>query len=132
MHGILVDTSVWIDLFRGEDNPAVRRLEAALENRIDICLCGLVRTEILQGITADAEYAQIRKLLGNYRDVSPRESTYLLAADIYRKGRAQGITVRKTIDCIIAALAIENALELLHNDKDFDNIALITTLKVHT
>ena len=131
MNGLLVDTSVWVDLFRGINSPSVNQFEIALKNRIDVYICGLIRTEILQGITTDTEYSKIKRILDIYRDIPIVDSSYILAADIYRKGRTKGITVRKTIDCIIAAVAIENKLELLHNDKDFNGIEMITTLKVH-
>ena len=131
MNGLLVDTSVWVDLFRGKNTTSVLQFELALKNRIDIYICGLIRTEILQGINADGEYNKIKRILDVYGDIPIVGSSYILAADIYRNGRAKGITVRKTIDCIIAALAIENKLELLHNDKDFNGIETITTLKAH-
>ena len=131
MNGLLVDTSVWVDLFRGKITPSVNQFELALKNRVDIYICGLIKTEILQGINTDSEYVKIKRILDVYGDIPIIDSSYILAADIYRKGRAKGITVRKTIDCIIAALAIENKLELLHNDKDFIGIEAITTLKVH-
>ena len=130
MNGVLVDTSVWIELFRGNESSVVKEFESLLNNRVDIFICGLIKTEILQGINSDNEYSKIKKTLEFYGNVAIDDSTFVLAADIYRKGRTKGVTVRKTIDCIIAALAIENNLELLHNDKDFDGIEKITTLRI--
>jgi predicted nucleic acid-binding protein len=63
MNGLLVDTSVWVDLFRGKNTPSVIQFEMALKNRIDIYICGLIKTEILQGINSEGEYNKIKRVL---------------------------------------------------------------------
>ena len=131
MTKILVDTTVWIDFLRGVNSIQVNLFEKALNDRLDIYICDVIKMEVLQGITGDKEFNAVKSTLNNYLDAPMAPKSYLMAADIYRKARKAGYTIRKSIDCIIAAVAIDNKLELLHNDKDFDSIEKITTLKVY-
>lgn len=119
---MLVDTTVWVDFFRGKETRQVATLEKAILQRDNIFYCGLVLTEILQGIS-NAKQSQLLKSHFNsllYLDM--HRDVYLHAADIYVILRQKGITVRKTIDCLIAALAISHKIPLLHNDRDFHPI----------
>ena len=131
MAPILVDTSVWIDFLNGVDGIHVQKLYTALLGRFPLHICGTIKMEVLQGIQNDKEYALSRSKLMNFITVPISMDNYYLAADIYRKGRKKGFTIRKPNDCLIAAVAISNKLELLHNDRDFDVIEKITTLKVY-
>ncbi|HEY5647896.1 MAG TPA: PIN domain nuclease, partial [Nitrospiria bacterium] len=107
-------------------------LHRLLDREEDLCLTGIHLTEILQGIKDDVSHRRIRRRLLAFPVYQPEGvSTYLHAADIYRHCRKKGKTVRKTVDCIIAAVAIENNLRLLHNDRDFNQIAQCTRLKVY-
>jgi len=117
---ILVDTSVWIDFFRNRETPGVVALEAMIRDGEDLALCGVILTEILQGIRDDRAYLLTRTRLEPLVMLPMPEAVFLRAADIYRSLRKRGITVRKPIDCMIAAVAIENGVRLLHNDRDFD------------
>ncbi len=127
---ILVDTSVWIDFFAGRDLPHVAALEQfVLENK-DLALCGIILTEILQGIADDKTHRRVRSDLSPLIMLPMPETVFLRAADIYRKLRKAGITIRKSNDCIIAATALEHRCRLLHNDKDFFPIAEHCALKV--
>jgi hypothetical protein len=119
----VVDTTVWIDFFAGRDTPQVSTLESLIAEREDICLCGVILTEILQGIRDNAEYAKTASILSNLLFLPMTRETFVLAADIYRSLRAQGITVRNSVDCMIAAVCLEMNARLLHNDRDFDFIA---------
>lgn len=119
---VLVDTSVWIDFFPARSGRHVEALEQLIVNREDVCLCGVILTEILQGIRNDAEFKRTRELLENLIVLPMRHSVFLRSADIYRSLRKQGITIRKPIDCMIASTAIEYNLPLLHNDRDFNPI----------
>ena len=119
---VLVDTTVWIDFLSGSPYPHVKTLENLILNREDICLCGIVLTEVLQGIREDSEFKRTRGLLANLIFLPMGYSIFLRSAEIYRNLRKKGITIRKPVDCMIAAVAIENDLPLLHNDKDFDPI----------
>lgn len=116
---ILVDTSVWIDFFAGRDLLHVATLEQFILDNEDLALCGIVLTEILQGIADDTTYRRVRRSLGQLIMLPMAEVVFVGAAAIYRKLRKQGITIRKSNDCIIAATAVEHHCQLLHNDKDF-------------
>ena len=116
---VLVDTSVWIDFFSSKPHPHVNALENLILNREDLCLCGVVLTEVLQGIREDSEFERTRDLLTNLILLPMGYSIFLRSAEIYRTLRKKGITIKKTVDCMIAAVAIENDIPLLHNDKDF-------------
>ena len=116
---ILVDTTVWIDFFSARSYPHVKALENLILNREDICLCGIILTEVLQGIRDDSEFSRTRDLLANLVFLPMQYSVFLRSAEIYRNLRRKGITIRKPVDCMIAAIAIEHEIPLLHNDKDF-------------
>lgn len=127
---ILVDTSVWIDFLQGRDTAHRHALHRLIEDEEDICLTGIILTEILQGIKDDKEAGEIKDNLLAFPVYDPSEiDTYIEAANIYRQCIKKGKTVRKTIDCLIAAIAIENGLTLFHNDRDFVSIAQCSELK---
>jgi hypothetical protein len=119
---VLVDTTVWIDFFSERSLPHVKALEDLLINREDLCICGIILTEVLQGIRRDSEFEKTRNLFNNLVFLPMRYSTFLRSAEIYRSLRQKGITIRKTVDCMIASVALENEIALLDNDKDFDPI----------
>ena len=119
---ILVDTSVWIDFFAGRELPHVTMLEQLTVDNQDLALCGIILTEILQGISTDATYRKIRRNLSPLVMLPMHDSVFVRAADIYRSLRKRGITIRRTNDCIIAATALEHEARLLHNDRDFEPI----------
>ena len=121
---ILVDTSVWVDFLRGVDSPQRRRLHGLIESGEDISITGIVLTEILQGIGNEKEYHTLKEYFLAFPIYFPQGAeTYTAAAELYRECRKGGKTVRKTVDCIIAAVCLENDLTLLHKDVDFDRIA---------
>jgi predicted nucleic acid-binding protein len=126
---VLVDTTVWIDLFSGLATPQITALESLIVQTEDICLCGVILTEVLQGIRDDEQHAQTQAILSDLLYLSMTRETFLLAAHIYRSLRARGITIRNPIDCMIAAVCIENNVALLHNDRDFDHISKHFDLK---
>ena len=127
---ILIDTSVWIDFFAGRDLPHVAKLEQLIVDDENLALCGIILTEILHGIADDAVYRRVRRYLTPLIMLPMPESVFVRAADIYRKLRKQGITIRKSNDCIIAAAALEHHCQLLHNDRDFAPIAEHFRLKI--
>lgn len=120
---MLVDTSVWIDLFAGRATPQVGVLEQSIQNSDDIALCGIILTEILQGIRDDRQFRRVRRYLQPVLMLPITETTFVRAAELFRRLRKQGRTIRKTNDCIIAATAIEHGMPLLHNNRDFDILA---------
>ncbi len=127
---IVVDTSAWIDYFNGKTAPHTDRLDKDLG--IERVIIGdLIITELLQGFKNDTEYGIAKKLLESleYRDFVGKKIA-IQAADNYRYLRKTGVTVRKTIDVIIATFCIENEYELIHNDKDFDPFEEYLGLKI--
>ena len=127
---ILVDTSVWIDFFANRETSQVESLVNAIQSREDLCICGVIFTEILQGIKNKKEHDAVYTTISTVRFLDMPRDTFILAAEIYRSLRERGITIRKAIDCMIAAVAIENNIFLLHNDVDFSHIAKGTNLKI--
>lgn len=128
---ILVDTSVWIDFLRGIDSPERRVLHRLLDDEGDLALTGVILTEVLQGIRRERDFRRVKESLLEFPLHDPLgPATWLGAAEIYRACRRRGRTVRKTIDCLIAAVCLENDLMLLHRDGDFDAIERCTGLRV--
>jgi predicted nucleic acid-binding protein len=127
---ILVDTSVWIDFFADRNLPHVDVLEQCILDNEDLALCGIILTEILQGIADDTTHRRVRRYLSPLIMLPMPETVFVRAADIYRKLRKKGITIRKSNDCIIAATALEHHCQLLHNDKDFSPVAEHFPLKI--
>lgn len=128
---ILVDTSVWIDFLRGVASKQRRALHKLIEEGEDICITGVVLTEILQGVKEDKFFQKLKEYLLRFPLYNPAGiETYIRAAELYRRCRKKGKTVKRTIDCLIAAVCIENNLALLHKDSDFNQLAKCTELMV--
>lgn len=117
---IVVDASVWIDYFNGVPTPQTDRLDGLLTKEL-IVVGDLTLAEVLQGFRRKKDLGRAYELLSAfpYRDMVGRDVA-LLAADNYRRLRECGVTVRKTIDVLIASFCIRNDLPLLHADRDFD------------
>ena len=117
---ILVDSSVWIDYFRGIAAPQAAKLDSLLGTEL-IATGDLILTEVLQGFVIDRDFNQARKLLTSLVIVDLAGQTIAIkAAENFRALRSLGISVRKTIDTLIATHCIENRLPLLYSDRDFD------------
>ena len=127
---ILVDSSVWIDFFRGIDTPQVDRLDTLFaQERIGVG--DLILTEVLQGFRTERDFNQARKTLEAFEFVDLGGADVALqAAKNFRALRAMGFTVRRTIDTIIATKCIESGYSLLHADRDFDPFAAHLGLRV--
>jgi len=128
---ILVDTSVWVDYFNGHTTAETDRLAFAIAENQPLVLPGIVLTEILLGLKTEAEAERISRLLEAFQ--APPEYSrldYQKAAHIYRVCRAQGFTIRSTIDCLIAQLCLQHGYTLLTKDKDFQAIARCFPLKL--
>jgi predicted nucleic acid-binding protein len=117
---ILVDSSVWIDYFRGATTPQAEKLDALLGTE-PVAIGDLILTEVLQGFVSDRDFNQASKLLDSLDiiDLGGRDIA-IQAARNFRLLRGLGVTVRKTIDTIIATRCIESRLTLLYSDRDFD------------
>jgi predicted nucleic acid-binding protein len=127
---ILVDTSVWIDFFSSSPGRAGRELRRMIEQAEPFALTGVVVTEILQGLTREAN--RIERFLSSWDILEPNGfSTYREAAAIFRQARSRGISLT-TIDTLIAAIALENRAILFSLDKDFSRIARITELRLYS
>jgi predicted nucleic acid-binding protein len=128
---ILVDTSIWIDFLRGENSLERRILHKLIEDEEEISITGIILMEILQGIKDDKKHQITKNYLLEFPMYEPSgNDTYIDAARIYRECRNNGKTIRSTIDCIIAAICLENDLSVLHKDRDYDIIHECTGLKV--
>ena len=117
---ILVDSSVWIDYFRGTVTPQTDRLDSLLGNE-PVAIGDLILAEVLQGFTNDRDFNQALRLMTALHVVNlGGQDMAIQAARNFRTLRALGVTVRKTIDTLIATCAIEKSLPLLYSDRDFD------------
>jgi len=119
---LIVDTTVWIDFFAGRTEPHTSALESFIKRRYDICICGIILMEVLQGIRKEKDYKKVKGLFDKLIFLPMEYSSFIKAAEIYRSLRRRGITIRKSLDCLIASVAIEYDIPLLHNDKDFNLI----------
>ena len=116
---MLVDSSVWIDHFRNRPTPQSERLQQLLGNE-PVVIGDLILAEVLQGITRDLEFHRTRAMLSSVPCIEiGGEQIALQAARNFRSLRARGISVRSTIDALIATRCIEDDLQLLHSDRDF-------------
>lgn len=124
---ILVDTSVWIEVFRAR---TPLDLEAIVDFD-DIVTCLPVIQEVLQGFPSERAFRTAREsILALPRVESPlSEAVVLEAVDLYRAARRVGRTVRSSVDCLIAACALRHDLEVIHRDRDFDALAQVAPLR---
>jgi len=117
---IVVDTSVWVDYFNGLASPETDRLDVLLASEL-VLVGDLILAETLQGFESERDFQRARQLLGAlpFADMGGRDVA-LAAAQNYRTLRKRGVTVRKTIDVLIATFCIAHGHPLLHRDRDFD------------
>ena len=125
---ILVDTSAWVEFLRDTGSPACVRVDELLD--ADIATCHPIRMEVLAGARDDGHLNDLRRLLARASIVSVRAMDYEGAATLFRACRRSGETVRKLIDCLIAAVAIRADLPLLHADADYEVLARHTALRI--
>lgn len=122
---LLVDSSVWIDRSRGADTDAIRFVDMH-DGQQEVALTGIIYQEVLQGARSDRGFEVLRDMLSAMLLLEPREwSTYEIAAILFRRARAAGFTIRKPNDCLIAAIALEHGALLVHNDRDFVQLAQV-------
>ena len=121
---ILVDTSIWIELLNGRLGN-----EVTDEHLEQFVTCGPVVQEVLQGIhpSAARAFRETFDALPRLCDPLP-EKIFVLAAELYRRGRQNAYTIRSSTDCLIAAIALESGVPVWHRDRDFENIARYTEL----
>jgi predicted nucleic acid-binding protein len=122
---LLLDSSVWIDVHLGRSTDATRYVHSRDEHE-EIATTGIIFQEVLQGVRDPVEYEYVRQLLWSALILEPREmQTFELAVQLYLRARDKKLTIRKSTNCVIAALALEHGALLVHNDVDF--IALAET-----
>lgn len=124
----LIDTSAWIEFLRDTRSPVCERVDKLLDSRI--ATCDPVRMEVLAGARDQEHVVQLRRLLARATLLPTESIDYDAAATVYRSCRSHGKTVRKLIDCLIAAVAMRAGVPLLHLDQDFTAIAAVTDLRI--
>ncbi|MCK4710720.1 MAG: PIN domain-containing protein [Gammaproteobacteria bacterium] len=127
----LVDTSVWIDYINGTETKHVQFLDQLLSNPLAVGLSELIYMEILQGAKNQKAFDKFMLYFSGQKfyQLLHQENSYQDAAQIFFNCRRQGITIRSTVDCLIAQCTIENELILLHNDRDFLQMANVVPLR---
>jgi len=127
---LIVDSTVWIDYFNGLENPQTDYLDQIVD-RTPILVGDLILAEVLQGFRDDSDFEEARRALSKYIQVEMvNPELALQSARNYRLLRRKGITVRKTIDSLIATYCLENEHDLLHHDNDFDGYEKHLRLRV--
>lgn len=123
----LVDTSVWLDFFRGRRRHGVSRFEQILDQAVPFGITGVIFQEVLQGADSEEDFSRLTHYLGTqkfYHPLDPVES-YRKAARLYFRCRRRGVTIRSSVDCFIAQIAIEHGLSLVHNDRDYTEMSKV-------
>ena len=126
---ILVDTSAWIEFLRGTDSSVCDAVDRLLDD--DLATCDAIWMELLAGARDETQLAQLRGLLARTTKLSTSPADYELASALYRTCRLRGETVRRLIDCLIAAVAVRADIEILHADRDFEVLARHTDVRTH-
>jgi predicted nucleic acid-binding protein len=129
---IVVDTSVWVDVLNERGTPQAERCVELIESGEPIALTDIVVTEILQGLRSEREARVLERHLRSFPILRlDGLEDFVLAADLYRAARRAGVTIRKTLDCLIAAPCVRTGAPLLHADADFDQLAKCTPLRLY-
>ncbi len=130
---IVIDTSVWVDLLRGNKAPGAQRAAGLIEDGAPVALTDVVLTQVLQGLASEREARRVGRHLRAFPILRlDGLDDFVLAAELYRQARRAGVTVRKTLDCLIAAPCVRTGAPLLHADADFDRLASCTELRIFT
>jgi predicted nucleic acid-binding protein len=124
---ILVDTSVLLDYLKNIENEKCKIFQDILERKIPYGITNYIFLEVLQGAKMDKEFEVLQEYLGSlpFYDLTEGKLSFEKVAKLNLECRGAGVTVRSTIDLILVQIALEHDLALLHNDRDFDNIASV-------
>lgn len=125
---MLIDSSAWIEYLRGTGSATDAAVDALIRRDASITTCQPVTMEVLAGGRSESHTRQLERLLARATLLPTEPTDWIDAARLYRAGRHQGLTVRKLMDCLIAAVALRNGEPVLHNDTDFDALARISGL----
>jgi predicted nucleic acid-binding protein len=130
---IVVDTSVWIDVLAGRRTKQARRCVELIERGDPVALTDMIFAEILQGLGSETEAELVERHLRAFPVLRLEGlDDFALAAGLYRAARSKGVTIRNTLDCLIAAPCIRTGAPLLHADADFDRLASCSSLRIFT
>lgn len=131
---IVVDTSVWVDFFAGRtEAPHVAELLELIDADAGVALTDVILGETLHGLRGDEAVRRVDERLQAFEILRLRTlDDFRNAAALYRHARSKGKTVRRTLDCLIATVCIREDCAILHNDRDFDHLAGVTELVVHS
>jgi len=128
---IVVDTSVWVDVLNDAPTPVAQQCIALIEGGEPVALTDIILTEILQGLRSENEAQLVERHLRAFPILRLEGlDDCVLAAELYRSARRAGVTIRKTLDCLIAAPCVRTGAPLLHADEDFTRLASCTPLKI--
>ncbi len=128
---IVVDTSVWIDVLNEVESERAIRCAGLVRDGAPVALTDVVLTEVLQGLRTDREAQLVEARLRAFPVLRLQAlEDFALAASLYRAARRQGVTIRRTLDCLIAAVCVRENAPILHADMDFDRLAGCTALRV--
>jgi hypothetical protein len=116
---LLIDSTVWIDFFNGRETAQTAQLEQHFDDRDEICHCGFVLAEVLQGIRDEKQLVIVKRQFEHLTYLEDDRSTFELGATIYRELRRKGITIRNSVDCLISAVVIQHGVSFLENDRDY-------------
>ncbi len=129
---IVVDTSVWIDVLNENATPQAERCVDLIESGEPVALTDAVLNEVLQGLRSEREAQLVERHLRAFPILRLAGiEDFVLSAELYRAARRAGITIRKTVDCLIAAPCVRTGAPLLHSDSDFDLLATCTPLRIY-
>jgi predicted nucleic acid-binding protein len=126
----LIDTSVLIDFFKGRETKQTLKLENIILNKIPFGISAFTYQELLQGAKDEKEYKKLNRYLSTQKIYYPTHDTFEKSAHLFFSCRKKGITIRSTIDTLIAITAIENGLILLCSDRGFEYISRVIDLKI--
>lgn len=127
---MLVDTSAWVEFLRGTGSVTNVAVRERIHQHARLVICDPVMMEVLAGGRSEEHVVELRGLLARAELVPTLPTDWDDAAQIYRAGRRQGVTIRRLVDCLIAAIALRVGEPVLHNDVDFDAIARVVPLVV--
>lgn len=130
-NGKIVDTSVWVDYFNAIIDERTDATERFVHKN-QILMLPIIIQEVLQGIKNEKSFELVKYLfLSQQYVLYDQVEMAVAAASLYRNLKSKGVTIRKPNDCLIAAICIQYNIELLHKDKDFDNIAKYSSLRIY-
>jgi predicted nucleic acid-binding protein len=116
---LLVDSTVWIDFLNARQTEQTRKFKQSIQNRDEICYCGFVLLEVLQGIRDEKQFVAVKRQFENLIYLADDRTTFELGATIYRELRRKGITIRNSVDCLISAVVVQHGVNFLEHDHDY-------------